>query len=331
MEHIDFAIIIFIIILFIINLKLKSKIFNIFEKCIHIILIAWYASKNIFLGIFLGISYIICLKYFINANLYQLFNNGIIVENLTDKIPDDKINFIISRYNENLNWTLEYPYNKYKYTVYNKGNNENFEKTNVTNIINLPNVGRESHTYLHHIINNYDNLKEINVFLPGSIDTNHTIFKKQLISRKLINYIEKYNCPVFISFDDIKNNSVVDEFRYFQVNTYSSTTKENYALNKESKTEKCPYRPYYNWYNKVFGDRSSNAVIHYGIFSVDKRDILQYPKYYYENLIKYVNNTSNPEAGHYFEKSWGVIFSPFNHTKVVNDNDIKDPFKNRYF
>jgi hypothetical protein len=331
MEHLDFAIIIFIIILFIINLKLNSKIFYIFEKCIHIILIAWYASKNIFLGIFLGICYILYLKYFINAKLYQLLSNGVIVENLNDTIPDDKINFIISRYNENLNWTMEYPYNKYKYTVYNKGNNENFKKTNVTNIINLPNVGRESHTYLYHIINNYDNLKDINVFLPGSIDTNHTIFKKQLISSKLINYIEKYNTSVFISFDDIKNNSVVDEFRYFQVNSYSSMTKENYALNKEYKTEKCAYRPYYNWYNKVFGDRSSNAVIHYGIFSVDKKDILQYPKYYYENLISYVNKTSNPEAGHYFEKSWGVIFSPFNHTKVVNDNEIKDPFKNRYF
>jgi len=331
MEIIDYSIIIFIVILFIINLKFKSKILFIIEKCIHIIIIAWYLSTNIYLGAFLAIFYILYFKYVINDNLYQLFTNVIVVEKLNNKIPDDKINFIISRYNENLKWTLEYPYNKYKYIVYNKGNNENFEKKNVIKVITLPNIGRETHTYLYHIINNYDNFKDINVFFPGSIDTTHNIFKKKLISSKLINYIEKYNTPVFISFNNIKNNKIVDEFRYFQVDSYSSTTKENFYLNKESKTEKCFYRPYYKWYNKLFGNRQSNTVIHYGIFSVDKRDILQYPKDYYEKLITYVNNSSNPEAGHYFEKSWGVIFSPFNYTKVVNDIDIKDPFKNNYF
>lgn len=273
-------------------------------------------QKTVFLVVF--IIFIIYYAY--------LYNNS-----KKTNISSDRINIIISRYNENLKWTLDYPYNKYKYTVYNKGNNENFEKKNVINVINLPNIGRESHTYLYHIINNYDNLKDINVFLPGSIDTNHTIFKKKLISSKLINNIEKNDNAVFLSFDNIKNNSIVDEFKLFQVNSYSSTTRENFILNKESKTEKCMYRPYYKWYNKVFGDRVSSSVIHYGIFSVDKRDILKYPKIYYENLIKYVSNSSNPEAGHFFEKSWGVIFAPFNYTNVIYDNEIKDPFKNKYF
>jgi hypothetical protein len=276
---------------------------------------------DIFLKIVFLVVFIIFLIYY--AHLYR--NNTI------NKIDDNRISFIISRYNENLKWTLDYPYNKYKYTVYNKGNNENFEKKNVINVVNLPNVGRESHTYLYHIISNYDNLKDINVFLPGSIDTNHTIFKKRLISSKLFDYIEKNDNAVFLSFDNIKNNSIVDEFKHFHVNSYSSTTRENFILNKESKTEKCIYRPYYKWYNKVFGDRVCNSVIHYGIFSVDKRDILKYPKIYYKNLIEYVSNSSNPEAGHFFEKSWGVIFAPFNHTNIVYDNDIKDPFKNRYF
>jgi len=275
--------------------------------------------------IFLKIVFLVVFIIFIIFYAY-LYNNS-----KNYNIHNDRINIIISRYNENLKWTLDYPYNKYKYTVYNKGNNENFEKKNVINVVNLPNVGRESHTYLYHIISNYDNLKDINVFLPGSIDTNHTIFKKRLISSKLFDYIEKNDNAVFLSFDNIKNNSIVDEFKYFQVNSYSSTTRENFMLNKESKTEKCIYRPYYKWYNKVFGDRVSNSVIHYGIFSVDKRDILKYPKIYYKNLIEYVSNSSNPEAGHFFEKSWGVIFAPFNHTNIVYDNDIKDPFKNRYF
>ena len=31
----------------------------------------------------------------------------------------------------------------------------------IKNIINLDNVGRESHTYLYHVINNYNNLSDI--------------------------------------------------------------------------------------------------------------------------------------------------------------------------
>ena len=124
---------------------------------------------DIFFKIVFLVVFIIFLIYY--AHLYR--NNTI------NKIDDNRISIIISRYNENLKWTLEYPYNKYKYIVYNKGNNDFFEKKNVINVINLPNVGRESHTYLYHIITNYDNLKDINVFLPGSIDTNHTIFKKR--------------------------------------------------------------------------------------------------------------------------------------------------------
>ena len=37
-------------------------------------------------------------------------------------------------------------------------------KTPEANIIKLPNVGRESHTWLSHIINNYDNLSKVNIF-----------------------------------------------------------------------------------------------------------------------------------------------------------------------
>jgi hypothetical protein len=33
--------------------------------------------------------------------------------------------------------------------------------------IDLPNVGREAHTHVHHIVNNYDNLYDITVFCQG--------------------------------------------------------------------------------------------------------------------------------------------------------------------
>lgn len=35
------------------------------------------------------------------------------------------------------------------------------------NFIDLPNVGREAHTHIHHIVNNYDNLYDITMFIQG--------------------------------------------------------------------------------------------------------------------------------------------------------------------
>ena len=62
---------------------------------------------------------------------------------------------VIARYNEDLSWLNKIDKN-IKITIYNKGNNNiNFP------FIQLPNIGRESHTYLYHIINNYDNLADI--------------------------------------------------------------------------------------------------------------------------------------------------------------------------
>ena len=73
---------------------------------------------------------------------------------------------IISRYDEDISWLSSYEtFNLY---IYNKGSRiKNYE---FKNIINLKNVGRESHTWLYHIVNNYNKLDDINIFLQGRID-----------------------------------------------------------------------------------------------------------------------------------------------------------------
>ncbi len=240
------------------------------------------------------------------------------------------VNIIISRYNEKLEWTTKAPYNKYKYIVYNKGINNDFEKKNVSKILQLPNVGRESHTYLQHIINNYESLADINIFLPGSIDTNHKVFKKNKFAKKLLNYIEKYKNAVFLSFGNIKDNDITKEFYNFKVEAYSSTSAENRKLNTEYIIRKSEHRPFQNWFKHNITSEKVPYVIHYGIFSINKKDILQKPKSYYEKLMNLVSDHSNPEDGHYFEKSWAGVFYPLNNTHVVVDPDIIDPFKNKY-
>ena len=63
-----------------------------------------------------------------------------------------KIDLVVARYNEDVNWLKKVPKN-INIILYNKGKDDIQFK-----FIKLDNIGRESHTYLYHIINNYDKL-----------------------------------------------------------------------------------------------------------------------------------------------------------------------------
>ncbi len=70
---------------------------------------------------------------------------------------------VVSRYNENLDWLKNVSWN---YIVYNKGE-DNLPEW-IKNKIRLANIGREAHTYLTYIIDNYDNLPEYTIFVQGN-------------------------------------------------------------------------------------------------------------------------------------------------------------------
>lgn len=219
---------------------------------------------------------------------------------------------VVARYNESLSWLNEYPFSQFEYIVYNKGDNDNFVKTNVKQIVNLPNVGRCDHTYLYHIINNYKNLTNIVVFFPGSVDIPN---KKCLAIRILDNIINSnYKKASFIAN---YYHSIQNHYRNFKIDHYGGTHHENIIKNNESRLLPCKIRPYGNWYNFFFGNVNAHLVALSGVFSVDKRDIIQHDLDRYEKLISTVSLHSNPEAGHYIERSWGVIFYPFNYTLKI--------------
>ena len=66
---------------------------------------------------------------------------------------------IVARYNENVEWTKQFP----NVIIYNKGS----KLDNNYNEVFLNNVGREGHTYYKYICDNYDNLAEYTIFLQG--------------------------------------------------------------------------------------------------------------------------------------------------------------------
>jgi len=259
--------------------------------------------NNIGAFLFISAIFIFCIFYLI----YSFYKTKESFE------TTDDIQLVISRYNENLEWMNEDPYNKYKNIVYNKSDNSDFSKSERTEqIISLPNVGRCDHTYLYHIIQNYDNLANITVFLPGSANMEN----KKNKSTRLLNEIENHKQNVFISS---RYENVQNEFYDFQLDAWKASDEKNSVLNPENKLENAKIRPFGKWYADKFGDLEIKDVSYYGVFSVNKKEILQHPKSYYENLIKELETSSNPEAGHFFERSWVAIFHPMTETVFIQD------------
>lgn len=221
------------------------------------------------------------------------------------------VKIIVARYNENLSWMREKPFNLFRYIVYNKGVNDNFEKCNVDEIINLPNIGRCDHTYLYHIVNNYDNLHDITVFFPGCLNVD---FKKK-IAKKILYGIMIYKTAIFCGN---RVNDVKSVFKNFTLDQWTSTDLSNKSLNPEYKTYPARLRPFGKWFNYMFGNINVQWYCLYGILSMHKMDILKYDINRYKILLNAVSVHSNPEVGHYIERSWAAIFYPLIYTKILN-------------
>lgn len=205
----------------------------------------------------------------------------------------DSFEVVVARYNEDLSWIKkEFPTEKV--TVYNKGKDDLNLPENCK-IIKLPNIGREAHTYLYHIINNYNQLSDRTLFLQGgpySIE-NYTITPLRLYKR-----IARTMCKNIIAG---KCKSVTPEGEAKKLKNYDRT----------------------KWYNTVYKNYDlveflkeyinpqplSYLYVSYGAnFAVDKNKILINDIQYYQKIFNTLDNIA-PIEGHYLERSWDSIFA----------------------
>lgn len=258
---------------------------------------------------------------------YKYLNMDQAIENALGtfkKIMSSKYQLIVARYNEKLDWAL--PYN-FLTKIYNKGDVETIPKI-FLDVENLPNVGRESHTYLYHIIKNYDNLSEYTIFSQGNpldhiIGTSYTDIT---YSKNETEHIQNNLCDVFMkNFSTFFGNFNINVFCIifgFDVDkesgeiNYHGTWKKNYDNGTIRKSQ----LTFLEWWEKVmnqgeqcsrkinFEDKYQQRYISGAIFSLKRELIHKHPKTYYEKLIKYVDDHINPEESLYFERAWLNIF-----------------------
>jgi len=197
-----------------------------------------------------------------------------------------KYQIVVSRYKEDISWLILF---KNITLVYNKGNNDHLLSKFDT--VQLPNIGRESHTYLYHIVQNYDNLADHTIFFQGKIN-DHKVLD-----------IEDY----------FKNDNFIAKFNKFEINILKSNINhigkwKNDIITGRMKLSK--YLPY-DWLTNQIGiciNEEFTKIVWGANFSVHRDLILSKPKIFYQNILRYIEDHINPEEGHFLERSWYMIF-----------------------
>jgi hypothetical protein len=216
------------------------------------------------------------------------------------------VGVVVARYNENLNWLNENrDYNLY---IYNKGHSPILSPPPKSTIVPLPNVGRESHTYLTHIIDHYDSLNTTTVFVQGNI-SDHIGHK--MSQQSPFPHIDKLMATIR---DGVSQNTfVTPKQEWWAPNPSFRILEWRGVAQGDSQM------PFGDWFTQYINPTFPSDPFRWypgALFAVNKHNILRHPKSYYEALLDTVSRHIAPEAGHYLERSWYYIF-PGDQPKIL--------------
>ena len=182
---------------------------------------------------------------------------------------------VIARYQEDLDWANGISC----CTIYNKGSPLEHKHT----VLSLPNVGREGHTYLYHIIENYDHLDDHTCFLQGN-PFDHTPDLEMRLKE-----FEKDIVPYYLLSNHVYNINLC----------YDPTDTSLHDL-------------LIRGYERVFGVKKVSHEFQFGAgaqFIVSKEIIRSRSKAFYENILQMMDRENSPPEGFMLERFWNMIFT----------------------
>jgi len=196
---------------------------------------------------------------------------------------------VIAKYNESLAWLDKFVDSMpssamFKAIVYDKSGNPAPEShSSLVEYQALPNVGRETHTYIAHIVENYYKLSDVTVFLQANpFDHSKTILK---------------------DLERIVSGQQVSSFQY--ISDWRIEIKDFYPKHHPK-----IQRALGDLYDDLFRTPRP-ASFHFNagaLFAVTRETIQERPKWFYEYCLTKLNSLS-PVEGYCFERLWELIFS----------------------
>jgi len=164
-------------------------------------------------------------------------------------------------------------------------------------ICQLPNVGRESHTYLHHILQHY--------YATDSTDGTDFMAQNTLFTQGA----PLEHRPARELYGEFLAGSPSGLYPPTPGAWFAPTWKNG---NVDGGIGTDVGIGIGDWWGRVFEKHEPFPgrllVIWAAIFNVSHDRILRRPRAFYERAIATVAHDVNPEEGHYFERSWGNVF-----------------------
>lgn len=198
--------------------------------------------------------------------------------------------YVIARFNEDLAWLNSLPQDEV--IVYNKGS-----PLQSKNVIELPNIGRESHTYLTFIVANYSHLPDVTIFTQGNI-SDHVPMNTASDSEYLTGLA-----------DQAANNGISNNFNNTAIPLDWNIRQKQDLIDNFSVRD--PTKAVFgDWFKVNFGIDfpASNCKISYGsVFAMRKDKILSRPKHFYSGLLAQHSGENAPIEAHFLERSWYYI------------------------
>jgi hypothetical protein len=191
-----------------------------------------------------------------------------------------------------------------KIYIYTKGKDPHPPIQQNIEIIKLDNIGRCDHTYMYHIVHNYDTLADVTVFCTGSIGN---LPHKNDTLRIIIPKVFETKTSAF----RVRHEpDYTTKYNGFKVNSWRSSNKNNQENISRNVAFPATVRPFEKWYDKFFKGIHTEYVAYGGVFAVSKAHIHHRKLESYKELLDEFPQHSNPEVGHYFERVWLTIFHP---------------------
>jgi hypothetical protein len=192
-----------------------------------------------------------------------------------------KDNFlVVNQYNYDISWVPKYTDN---YVIYDKGNTE----IESDKVIKLPNVGHNIHTYFHHIIENYDSLADVTIFVKGDVFPRHCKEEKflRLINNKEFTPLESYE---HVDTSPSSAMRLTDDGGYMEINNswYAPHYVHRYFSN------------YNVFLNAIFVNPEIPSWVRFAPganYVVPRTNILRYEKKFYQKLNSFIDYDASPQ------------------------------------
>ncbi|KAH0556236.1 hypothetical protein GP486_005838 [Trichoglossum hirsutum] len=209
------------------------------------------------------------------------------------------IEIVVAHYNEDLRWMAGVAEDC---IVYSKGTDTG--SVPLPHIV-LPNIGREGHTYLHHITTRYDELADITIFAQGSIGDHINL-----------NIVQMKNAASKMSTDSImtfppRDLELFDAWEGIEWERYPCWRKWSSMV-----TKRMPLTPAEYFARFIGGGRVPVSIGFQpgAIFAVPRQIIHSRPLGLYKELMQtmFLGDMAhfNPETGHYMERFWLAMWKP---------------------